>query len=529
MGDIYDIYYKMNVPRDEHEDQLARERVDRWIFIAMLATIAIVPLLVGGHVTEFVSPLITEKSLLTTGRKGDIFNYYKFVFLLIATSLVVSLFLYKLLFLNYILPKRSILWFFFIFALGIVVSTVFAPYKTLALYGQPGRSDGALSYICYLLLMFVAMHIQYPKKAVSYVLYSLYPFVLINFTLSIMNFLGHDALTYKVVKNAITAFLPEGAKLAERSQLLGTLDQWNFMSGMFGVMTVMYLAWAIIDKHLLRRLFNLFVALISFAIVLMSVSTSGFLTIILLLPFLFFLAFKSSNKKIALTFMIVFLVASIPILHVLASKNPKVWSESVGFLIKHNPYEQSAPSAMVPVQPIKGFVLTSKVYAAENEGFSLPELPEPGVAAGSGRLYIWKKTLEITMDRFIVGYGLDTLPYHFPQDDIEKRAGLGTQNVVVDKPHNIYIGILYGTGIIGFIGFIGLVLMTLWKIGQEFWTFEKMQNATIVFGFAWVAYLIQSLFNDTLPGTAAPLWALAGIMLALMYQHEQSEKEINSK
>ncbi|ALF08819.1 O-antigen ligase family protein [Parageobacillus thermoglucosidasius] len=524
-----DIYYKITVPRDEREDQLSRERVDRWISIVLLATIAIVPLLIGAHVTEFVSPLITEKSLLNTGPRGELFNYYKFVFLLIATSLVVSLFLYKLLFLNYNLPKKSILWFFFLFALGIVLSTVFAPYKTLALYGQPDRSDGALSYICYLLLMFVAMHIQYPKKAVFYVLYSLYPFVFINFTLSIMNFLGHDALTYKVVKNAITAFLPEGAKLAKGSQLLGTLDQWNFMSGMFGVMTVMYLAGAIVETNLFIRIIHTVAALVSFVIVLMSISTSGFLTIILLLPFLFFLAFKSNNKKIALTFMITFLVASMPILHVLASKNPRVWSESIGFFVKSNPYEQRKPSAMVPVHPIEGPALTSKVYAAENEGFSLPKLPKPGIAAGSGRIYIWKKTLEITMDRFIVGYGLDTLPYHFPQDDIEKRAGLGTQNVIVDKPHNIYIGILYGTGIIGFIGFIGLVLMTLWKFGQEFWKFGKTQNAVIVLGVAWMAYLIQSLFNDTLPGTAAPLWAIVGMMLALIYQHEQNEKGIDSK
>ncbi|GCD81081.1 hypothetical protein PTHTG4_01430 [Parageobacillus thermoglucosidasius] len=521
-----EIYYKITVPRDEREDQLSRERVDRWISIVLLATIAIVPLLIGAHVTEFVSPLITEKSLLNTGPRGELFNYYKFVFLLIATSLVVSLFLYKLLFLNYNLPKKSILWFFFLFAVGIVLSTVFAPYKTLALYGQPDRSDGALSYICYLLLMFVAMHTQYPKKVVFYVLYSLYPFVFINFTLSIMNFLGHDALTYKVMENAITAFLPEGAKLAKGSQLLGTLDQWNFMSGMFGVMTVMYLAGAIVETNLFIRIVHTIVALVSFAIVLMSISTGGFLTIVLLLPFLFFLAFKSNNKKIALSFIIVFLVASVPILHGLATKKPQVWSESIGFFVKNNPYEdnKSTPSAVIPAPYNQDLSLTSKVYAAENEGFSLPKLPEPSIAAGSGRLYIWKKTLEITMDRLIVGYGLDTLPYHFPQDDIEKRAGLGRQDIVVNKPHNIYIGILYGTGIIGFIGFIGLVLMTLWKFGQEFWKFGKTQNAVIVLGVAWMAYLIQSLFNDTLPGTATPLWTLAGIMLALMYQHEQNEK-----
>ena len=42
---------------------------------------------------------------------------------------------------------------------------MFSPSKTIALYGQYNRTDGALSYICYVLLMFVAMHIEYPKKA----------------------------------------------------------------------------------------------------------------------------------------------------------------------------------------------------------------------------------------------------------------------------------------------------------------------------------------------------------------------------
>ena len=56
--------------------------------------------------------------------------------------------------------------------------------------------------------------------------------------------------------------------------------------------------------------------------------------------------------------------------------------------------------------------------------FTLPELPESGWGPGTGRIYIWEKTLKLVKERPLFGYGLDTLMYNFPHDNIEARANL---------------------------------------------------------------------------------------------------------
>jgi len=443
--------------RDEKEDSLSRIKIDRWIFGLLLVAVGLVPLIVGGHVNYVISPNVTSVDLISSGAKGNIFSSYKAFAIIIITVISVSLLFLKILFINGVVQKTRLNIFMGIFTVAIIISTILSPSISIALWGQYDRSDGAISYLCYLALFLVAMNIDYPKKALQYVMYSLYPFIIINFILISMNFLGHDAMTYPTVQKLMSLFLLEGASLGEGSVLLGTLNQWNFMSGMFAVMTVMYLAWSIVDKNKIRSFINVGAAVISLAIMLMSVSTSGFLTVVLVTPLLIVLAIKSDSRKKAIMALLAFVIISIPVFHVLAEKNPSVWNESIGFIIKKNPYIKEQPVAMAPSEFKLSF--ENRVYAAENS-FELPELPERGTAAGSGRAYIWAKTIDLTMKRPLFGFGLDTLMYHFPHYNIDARAGMMSEDTIVDKPHSMYVGIFYGTGIIGFIGFVGLAIIT---------------------------------------------------------------------
>lgn len=514
MSDAF--FENLNIQRDEKEDRRSRERVDKGIFYILVATIILIPLLVGGHVTQVISPLITDKEVLNSGIKGDIFTFYKFVVLLVLTISALGLFLYKLFFLDYRLPKRKVLWFFAIFLISIVVSTMLSTSKTIALYGQYNRSDGAISYICYVLLMFIAMHIEYPKKAVEYVLYAFYPLVIINFIIITMNFTGHDILIYEPVQKAISMFLPKGAKLGTGSQMLGTLNHFNYMSGTFAIITVMYLSWSVIDKSIIRRNVNLIVALLSVATMLMAESTSGFLTVLVVIPFIIWLIIKSENRKMAFMSLIVFCFLSVVILHMLALKNPKVWDESVGFFISKNPYTVQQPlKTSFKDDGLNPLLQFETPVAAAKKTYSLPVLPKSGVGAGSGRVFIWKHAIKKTMERPLFGYGLDTLMYNFPQYSIDLRANLETGTVVVDKPHNLYIGILYGTGIVGFIGFFGLIALTLWTAFKIIFCFNSSSSLAVTLCVAWLAYLFQALFNDSLPGSTTPLWICAGMMMAL--------------
>jgi len=250
----------------------------------------------------------------------------------------------------------------------------------------------------------------------------------------------------------------------------------------------------------------------------MALSKSGFLTIICLLPFVVYLSFRSKNNKQLLVSFAVFCILATGTLHILASQNSKVWDESLGAIIKTNPYadEEVVITTIESKWEIPS-ILGSTVNAKENQ-FTLPELPESGVGPGSGRLFIWENTFTLVMKRPLFGYGLDTLMYNFPHTHIDLRANLETETVIVDKPHNMYIGVFYGTGIIGFIGFMGIILSSVFIALKMVIPFKASINFITVLALGWLAYLFQSLFNDTLPGTAAPLWILAGLMIGIFYK-----------
>lgn len=509
---------------EDEEDKLSRSKTDRWIFGLLMLAVALVPLLVGGHVKEVFEPYITNMDIMSGGLKGDLFTFYKMTALIIITSTAVILLLSKIMFMNGLIRKTKLNIFIGIFLMAIILSTIFSPSISIALWGQYNRSDGAISYTCYLALFFVAMNIEYPKKAIHYVMYALYPFVFINLILIIMNFYDHDAMQYPAVQKMMTLFLPEGASLGDNSILLGTLNQWNFMSGMFAIMTVMYLAWAIVDVNKIRSFINTIIAVISFSIMLMSISTSGFLTIVILIPFIIVLIFKSVSPKKAMVAVLAFAILSAPIFHILAEKDPRVWNESIGFLIKKNPYIEEQTTA-IDATMFK-FSLENKAFAAENH-FKLPELPERGFAAGSGRTYIWEKTFELTMNRPLFGYGLDTLMYHFPHYNIDARAGMWDENTIVDKPHSMYMGIFYGTGIVGIIGFAGIAILTVLAALKV--VFTRRQAMVAVLAVGWLAFLLQALFNDSLPGTAGPMWALAGMMMGLLFVNKDVEEKTDGR
>lgn len=198
----------------------------------------------------------------------------------------------------------------------------------------------------------------------------------------------------------------------------------------------------------------------------------------------------------ALGQVILFCIASVAGVHVLAKENAKVWDESFGFFISSNPYQEESISFNSDI-----FNWDNRVYAADAQ-FELPAPAESG-GAGSGRVYIWSYIMDLVKDRPMLGYGLDTLIYNFPHNNKDARANLETQEVIVDKPHNMYLGILYGTGIIGFVAFLALILIV---VGRSLKAVLNGKTSTIVLAVATLAFLCQAVFNDTLPNSCTVIY-----------------------
>ncbi|MEC1177739.1 O-antigen ligase family protein [Metasolibacillus meyeri] len=516
MTSFYKEIHKSDTMSDEKENAQSRANVDKWIFRLLLLLIGVMPLIVLANVEQVISPLISNKDVLMSGTKGELFTHFKALFVVVVTLIAGALLLSKVFFMGGTIRKTFLNYALATFAIMIVISTIASPSISVALSGLYNRSDGAISWLCYITLMFIAMNIEYPKNVMKYILYTMMPFVAINLFIITMNFYGKDLLQYGWMQWIVSMTLPEGANIGEGSQLVGTLNQWNYMSGMFAIMTVMYLMAAVLEKVKVDSYGYLVFSLMSFAVLLMSISTSGFVTFTMLLPVILFVAFTNDNKINRFVIIVIFIVASAIIFHILASKEARVWTESIGFVIKSNPYVEEKIDVSIKSSNYNIKWMT-KAYAAES--FELPELPAGKIGAASGRVYIWSKALELVKGRPIVGYGMDTLIYNFPHTDIETRANFWRDDIITDKPHSLYIGWLYGTGIIGFFSVIGVILYTLIKPLKE--VYNKREPILWIIGIAWGAYLIQGVFNDSLPSISAPMWILAGIMIAYTFTNKE--------
>ncbi|MBP2242356.1 hypothetical protein J2Z40_002930 [Cytobacillus eiseniae] len=496
-----------NIVKVETESETEIRKIDRILTIGLLLIILIVPLVVRVHFSEFISPQITGTDM-DSGPKSDIFTFYKFVILLIGTLILSLIFLYKVFFAGYTIPKSKLNIVTGLFAVMILLSAIFAPNKTLALFGMFNRHEGTLTYLCYIALFFIASNIKFTNKQLRWFIYILYPFVIINALLGLLSFFGFDILKYEFGKAILYSGLPEGSSLQEGSKFIATINHGNYVSGIAAVLIVLFLTSALLDEKLLRTQINLLFALITFALMLSSLSSSGFVTLLSIIPFIVLLIIKASNKKKFVLTGLTFLILSTGIFTIMSSHNSKVWDETFGIILSNNPFNQEDNKEMG-----SNFSLAHNVFAAEELEYNFPKLPESGVGAGSGRLYIWGETWELIKERPLLGYGLDTLPYHFPQNDPGKHSNIETYNVVVDKPHNMYVGVVYGSGIIAILVMLILIFNIFIKTVINLW---KKQNKILAALFiSTVAYVLQALFNDSLIGVTVIFWISLGVLLSV--------------
>ncbi|RCW48150.1 O-antigen ligase [Halanaerobium sp. MA284_MarDTE_T2] len=138
---------------------------------------------------------------------------------------------------------------------------------------------------------------------------------------------------------------------------------------------------------------------------------------------------------------------------------------------------------------------------------------------GSSRAYIWSRTLPLLKDTIFIGHGPDTYAMYFPQDDvIGKLKFFSNPEIIVDKPHNLYLQIAVNTGIISL-----LVLLYLWG-NYIFSSFVLYNNSDLSswqnrLGIALLgavsAYLVAGFFNDSVISVAPVFWIILGLGISL--------------
>ena len=148
---------------------------------------------------------------------------------------------------------------------------------------------------------------------------------------------------------------------------------------------------------------------------------------------------------------------------------------------------------------------------------------------GSARGYIWSRSLPMMLDHMIIGTGPDTYFAEFPQGDyLAKLYSYGTAQMLVDKPHNLYlqIGIQQGGfALIAFLVLIGAYLVESFRL----YALRKDYNAQEAIGaaltLAIIGYLGAGFFNDSIVSVAPIFWALLGVGIAANWLNRKQRNE----
>lgn len=138
----------------------------------------------------------------------------------------------------------------------------------------------------------------------------------------------------------------------------------------------------------------------------------------------------------------------------------------------------------------------------------------------SGRGYIWNKTIPLLKDYIFLGSGPDTFALAYPQEDYVQSYNAGYENMILTKPHNLYLQIGVQTGVLSLICFLTFFIWYFIMSLKLYWNnqFSSLyaQMGVAIF-LGTTAYIITGLSNDSTTTVAPMFWIMMGIGISMNY------------
>jgi len=150
---------------------------------------------------------------------------------------------------------------------------------------------------------------------------------------------------------------------------------------------------------------------------------------------------------------------------------------------------------------------------------------------GSGRGYIWSRSFPMFKNTILVGHGPDTYCIYFPHKDYIGKYNAGWNiNMIVDKPHNMFIHSIIGNGMIATLGLIVLFVMYLIQSIKLYWreeydSYAAFVGAGILFGIT--GFLVSGIVDDSSVSTMPMFYGLlgTGIAINIMIKHRRVKED----
>lgn len=145
----------------------------------------------------------------------------------------------------------------------------------------------------------------------------------------------------------------------------------------------------------------------------------------------------------------------------------------------------------------------------------------------NGRGYIWNKTIAMLKDYILLGSGADTYAVVFPNDDFVSMYNNGYNNLIMTKPHCLYLQIAVQSGVLSLICF--LVFYVWYAISSMRLYFkQRLDQPLAAAGFAillgTMGYMISAIANDSTITISPLYWALIGVGIGINHRVRSATK-----
>ena len=143
----------------------------------------------------------------------------------------------------------------------------------------------------------------------------------------------------------------------------------------------------------------------------------------------------------------------------------------------------------------------------------------------NGRGYIWNKTMTILKDYIFVGSGADTFALVYPNGDFVDKYNNGYDNLIITRPHCMYLQIAVQSGVLSLICFL---VFYIWYFISSLRLYykQRLNNPLVAAGFGillgTMGYMISALANDSTITVAPVYWGLLGIGIGINHRIRSS-------
>lgn len=139
---------------------------------------------------------------------------------------------------------------------------------------------------------------------------------------------------------------------------------------------------------------------------------------------------------------------------------------------------------------------------------------------GSGRGYIWSRTIPMLKETILIGHGPDNYMMAFPQGDYLAKNKFNPENpfIVIDKPHNMYLQWAVNEGVIATLALLfslGYYLVSSMKLYRRKREYTLPELFGIGCMLSVIGYMGAGFFNDSVVSVAPIFWSFFGAGVAV--------------